>query len=126
MTTSAPYDPQTALETLAAALDPGEFATALVTRTGRRPCLTVTSRAGAAETSVYADQASYWCGSAEPIAAADDPLTAADKVATALRSFPQPPHDWWSRPSKARPGTCPPRFPGCAGTANGPGVKAQQ
>lgn len=85
MTTSAACDPQTALESLAAALDPGEFATALVTGTGRRPCLTVTSREAGAEESIYADQSSYWSGWAERIAAAGDPLTAAHKVATSTR-----------------------------------------
>ncbi len=94
MTTSVPHDPQIALESLAVALDPGEFITALVTGTGRRACLTVTSRRAGADESIYADRSSYWWGWGERIAAADDPLTAAHKVATLLRAAPQPAHDW--------------------------------
>jgi hypothetical protein len=92
--TAAARDPQTALETLATALDPGEFVTALVTGTGRRPCLTVTSRHAGVEQDVYADPAFYWSGTAEPLAPAGDPLTAAHRVATTLRAAPQPAHDW--------------------------------
>jgi hypothetical protein len=95
MTTSTvPRDPQTALASLAAALDPGEFATTLVTGTGRRPCLTVTSRHTCTEQHVYADDSSYWSGTAESIALVSDPLTAAHRVATTLRAAPQPAYDW--------------------------------
>jgi hypothetical protein len=92
--TATNRDPYTALEALAAALDPGEFVTTLVTGTGRRPCLTVTSRHAGTEQSVYADRKSYWSSSAERIAATSDPLTAAHKLATVLRAAPQPAHDW--------------------------------
>jgi hypothetical protein len=94
VTTTAARDPQTALETLAAALDPGEFVTALVTGTSRRPCLTVTSRHAGAEQNVYAGQSSYWSGSAEAIGPVGDPLTAAHKLAAALRAAPQPAQNW--------------------------------
>jgi hypothetical protein len=94
VTASAARDPQTALESLAAALGPGEFITTLVTGTGRCPCLTVTTRRAGADESIYAGRSSYWWGWGEPIAATDDPLTAAHKVATALRVAPQPAHDW--------------------------------
>lgn len=94
MTASAARDPQTALESLAAALDPGEFITTLVTGTSRRPCLTVTSRRAGADESIYAGRSSYWWGWGERIAADDEPLTAAHKVATLLRATPQPAHDW--------------------------------
>jgi hypothetical protein len=87
-------DPQTALERLAAALDPGEFATALVTGTSGRLYLTVTSRRAGMELTIYADRSWYWREWAEPIAATVDPVTAAHKVAAALRAVPQPDHDW--------------------------------
>jgi hypothetical protein len=87
-------DPRAALERLAAALDPGEFATTLVTGTARRPYLTVTSRRAGTEQTVYADRSWYWWEWAEPIAATVDPLTAASKVTTALRAIPEPAHDW--------------------------------
>jgi hypothetical protein len=88
--TTTPRDPRTALASLAAALDPGEFATTLLTGTGRRPCLTITSRHARAEQDVYADHTSYWSGTAEPIAPVSDPLIAANRVTTTLRAAPNP------------------------------------
>jgi hypothetical protein len=90
MTAPTARDPQTALESLAAALDPAEFVTALVTGTSRRPYLTVTSRPAGTEQTIYTGQSSYCWEWAEPIATTADPLTAAHKVATALRAAPQP------------------------------------
>jgi hypothetical protein len=92
--TPATGDPRTALEALATALNSAEFATALVTGTGRRPCLTVTSRHAGVEENIYAGPTSYWSGSAKRIAATSDPLTAAHRVTTALRAAPHPAHDW--------------------------------
>jgi hypothetical protein len=96
MTTAADFrDPQSALERLAAALDPAEFATALVTRPGHRPCLTVTSRhALGAEEHIYVGQSLYWTSAAEPIGPTGDPLTAAHNITTTLRAVSQPTDDW--------------------------------
>jgi hypothetical protein len=75
-----------ALERLATALDPGEFAAILVTRAGRRPRLAVVDRRTCAGEDVYADDSGwFWWAWAEPIAATDDPLTAAHLVTAALR-----------------------------------------
>lgn len=54
-------DPQTAaLEHLAAALDPRDHATTLVTGHDRVPYLTVSSRHAQLAEDIYADERSYW------------------------------------------------------------------
>ena len=73
-----------ALERLAAALEPKEFITVLVTRTGRRPRLTVASRRTQATEDIYADDW-FWWSWAERIAPVSDPMTAAHQVTTLLR-----------------------------------------
>lgn len=74
-----------ALERLATALGPA-FVTTLVTGTGRPPRLTVISRQTCSGKDVYADEHGwFWWSSAERIAPADDPLTAAHRVTAALR-----------------------------------------
>jgi hypothetical protein len=86
MTAPADLAPVAALERLAAAISPGEFATTLTTGAGRRPRLTVCSRSGSAAEDVYADgNGWFWWPWAERIAATSDPLTAACRVSAALR-----------------------------------------
>ncbi|HEY5988612.1 MAG TPA: hypothetical protein VIV12_19855 [Streptosporangiaceae bacterium] len=77
-----------ALEQLAAALEPGEFATTLVTRAGRVPSLWVLCRRSGAAQEARAQDGWYWWEWAEAIAPADDPLAAAHKITAALRDAP--------------------------------------
>jgi hypothetical protein len=84
--------PQAALERLAAALDPRDYVTTLVCGEGGAPCLTVTNRHAQFGDAIYADQQSYWWSFAERIAAVDDPLAAARKVTSVLRTVPEPSH----------------------------------
>jgi len=81
-----------ALEHLAAALDPRDFATTLTTGPGQRPRLTVTSRHAQFGDDIYADHQSYWWSFAERIAPVDDPPAAARTVASVLRATPEPSH----------------------------------
>ncbi len=83
---------QAALDALAAALDPSNFATTLVTGPGRTPHLAVSSRHAQLSEDIYADDQSYWWPWSERITAIDDPLTAAQKVADVLRTAPEPAH----------------------------------
>jgi hypothetical protein len=77
---------QAALESLATALGPRGFAAILVTGTGGRPRLAVVDRRTCAGEDVYADDTGrFWWAWAEPIAATDDPLTAACRVTAVLR-----------------------------------------
>jgi hypothetical protein len=69
--------PGTALENLATALDPREFAVILVTGTGRPPCLTVANRRTLVAEEIYAGDWAYWWPWLQPIAPTDDPLAAA-------------------------------------------------
>jgi hypothetical protein len=94
VTGSSPAMAVTALERLATALGAGEFATVLVAGTGRPPSLSVVSRHTYAAEEIYADDMAYWREWAESIGPADDPLTAAHRVATMLRAVPQPAYDW--------------------------------
>jgi len=88
--------PGTALEALAAAFDPKEFATALVSGEGRVPRLTVVSRPAHTSQDVYVDGDWFWYSWAERIAAVSDVAQAAAKVADMLRTtlppirMPQP------------------------------------
>jgi hypothetical protein len=81
---------QAALERLAAALDTQDFATTLTAGPGHQPFLTVTSRHADFGDDIYADHQSYWWSFAERIAAIDDPLGAAQKIANVLRAVPEP------------------------------------
>ena len=78
-----------ALEALAAALDPRDYITTLVSGQGRTPHLTVISRHADFGDDIYADGQSYWWSFAERIAAVDDPLAAARKVTSVLRITPE-------------------------------------
>jgi hypothetical protein len=94
-TTAIPHTAQAAaLERLAAALGSRDFATILVTGPGREPRLTITSRASKLSEDIYAGTSYRWSW-ADPICPADDPLTAAQKIAAVLRtaaSAPGPGH----------------------------------
>lgn len=86
-------DPQTAaLEHLAAALDPRDHATTLVTGQDRVPYLTVSSRHATLAEDIYADERSYWWSWAEPIAAIGNPQAAATKISHVLHATPEPTH----------------------------------
>ena len=86
-------DPRAAaLENLAATLDPRDYATILVSGQGRVPHLAVTSRHADFGDDIYADHQAYWWSFAERIAAIDDPLAAAQKIASVLRAVPEPSH----------------------------------
>jgi len=84
--------PGTALEALAAALDPREFATALVTGQARAPRLTVISRRAHASHDVYIKAGWYWHAWAERIAPVTDTEQAADKVIAVLAAALPPLH----------------------------------
>jgi hypothetical protein len=83
---------QAALERLAAALSPRDFATALTAGPGHRPFLTVTSRHIGFGDNIYADPIAYtwsWC---EQIAPASDPLAAAAEISKVLGTSAGPSH----------------------------------
>ncbi|HEY5989699.1 MAG TPA: hypothetical protein VIV12_25455 [Streptosporangiaceae bacterium] len=63
-------------------------------RPARPPTLSVVSRHTYAAEEIYADDVAYWWGCAERISSADDPLAAAHRVATVLRTTPGPADDW--------------------------------
>ena len=77
-----------ALEELATALDPREFAAILVTGREQRPCLTVTHRITRVTEDIYADRSTYWWSWAQPITVTSDPLAAAHRVTAFLRADP--------------------------------------
>jgi hypothetical protein len=80
--------PQAALESLATALNPREFAAILVIRAGCRPCLTVATRRTSAAENICADRSAFWWPWAEPIATTSDPLTAAVRITDVLGAVP--------------------------------------
>jgi hypothetical protein len=84
--------PQAALETLAAALDPRDYATTLTTGPGRT-CLSVTSRHAAIGDDIWADHRAYYYSWGEWIAPISAPATAARMISTVLRAVPQPARD---------------------------------
>ena len=88
MTAADGDGPEEALENLAAALDPREFAATLVTGTGHAPCLTVANRQTLVAENIYADRSAFWWSWAEPIAAASDPLAAAHRITGFLGAVP--------------------------------------
>jgi hypothetical protein len=77
-----------ALEELATALDPREFAMILVTGPEQRPCLTVAHRFTCAAEDIYTDRSAYWWPWVQPIAAISDPLAAAHHIMALLRADP--------------------------------------
>jgi hypothetical protein len=81
-----------ALERLAAALDPREFATTLTTGPGHT-CLSVTSRHAPIGDDIWADHRAYYYSWGEWIAPLTDRATAARMISTVLRALPQPAHD---------------------------------
>jgi hypothetical protein len=81
-----------ALERLAAALDPAQYATTLTTGPGRL-CLSVTSRHAAIGDDIFADHRAYYYSWGEWIAPVSDPATAAQMISAVLRAVPQPAHD---------------------------------
>lgn len=78
--------PAAALDDLAAALDAGEFITALVTGSARRPCLTVARRHTHLTAQVYACSGWFWWGWAERIAPTTQVTAAASAVTATLRT----------------------------------------
>jgi hypothetical protein len=82
-----------ALERLAAALDPNEYATTLTTGPGHGPRLSVTSRHAQIGDDIWADHRAYYYSWGEWIAPITDPATAARMISMVLRSVPQPAHD---------------------------------
>jgi hypothetical protein len=84
VTGSDPGGVQVALESLATALNPREFAAILVTGAGRRPCLTVTNRHTLIAQDICADGSAFWWPWAEPIAGISDPLAAAYRITDVL------------------------------------------
>jgi hypothetical protein len=81
-----------ALERLAAALDPADYATTLTTGPGRLR-LSVTSRHAAIGDDIFADHRAYYWSWGEWIAPISDPATAARMISTVLRSLPAAAHD---------------------------------
>ncbi|HZC40985.1 MAG TPA: hypothetical protein VE343_09965 [Streptosporangiaceae bacterium] len=74
-----------ALESLAAALDPGDHVTALVTGGDRPPRLAVTSRRTRLCDDIYAAHGWFWWSSAERIAPTSELSAAARAVSASLR-----------------------------------------
>lgn len=81
-----------ALERLAAALDPHDFATTLTTGSSHRPRLAVASRHAQIDDDIYADHRAFWWSWAEWIAPISDPHAAARIISMVLRVTP-PAHD---------------------------------
>ena len=82
-----------ALERLADALDPAEFATTLTAGPGHGPRLSVTSRHAQVGADIWADHRAYYWPWGEWIAPVSDPPTAACMISMVLRAVPQPAHD---------------------------------
>jgi hypothetical protein len=80
--------PQTALDALAAALDPVLFATTLTTAPGRPLRLTVTSRHAQIGDDIHADHRAYYWSWGEWIAPITDPATAARMISVVLWPLP--------------------------------------
>ena len=77
-----------ALERLADALDPADYATTLATRPSRT-CLSVTSRHAQIGDDIWADNRAFYWSWGEWIAPASDPATAARMISVVLRALPQ-------------------------------------
>jgi len=80
---------QAALEALAAALDPGDFATTLIANQDRPPWLSVTSRHADIGEDIYTADGWFWWSWAERITPVGEVPAAAAKVATVLGVVPQ-------------------------------------
>jgi hypothetical protein len=81
-----------ALERLADALDPCDYATTLTTGPGRTS-LSVTNRHAAIGDDVWADNRAFYWSWGEWIAPLSDPATAASMIGVVLRAIPQPARD---------------------------------
>jgi hypothetical protein len=81
--------PPAALETLADALDPADYATTLTTGPGRTH-LSVTSRHAQISDDIRADHRAFYWSWGERIAPISDPSTAARMISVVLRAVPQP------------------------------------
>jgi hypothetical protein len=87
--TESSSEDTTALEALAQALNPGQFAATIAP--GAVPHLRITNRhARQLSGSIYAGHGWYWWSWAERIAGCDDPAGAAAKVARVLRAIDEP------------------------------------
>jgi hypothetical protein len=82
----------TALERLAAELNPTEFATMLVTGDNQVPYLDVATRSPQLSETIYVHDGCFWWSWAERLAPITDLPTAAAKIAAVLRLIPQPAH----------------------------------
>lgn len=82
-----------ALERLADALDPGDYATTLTTGPGHGPRLSVTNRHAQIGDDIWADDRAFYWSWGEWIAPVSDPATAARMISAVLRAVPQPVHD---------------------------------
>jgi hypothetical protein len=86
-------DPRvTALNDLAAAVDPCHYAATLVTDDGPVPYLMVSSLHAQLGEAVFTDGQFYYWPWGQPIAAVGNPTAAASKVATVLAATPEPAH----------------------------------
>jgi hypothetical protein len=84
-------NPLSTLEKLAAELDPGQYAAAII-RQGRAPCLRVTNRRAPQLTEdIYAGRGWYWWSWAERISECHDPASTAAMVTRVLRTIAEPP-----------------------------------
>jgi hypothetical protein len=83
----------TALERLADALDPAEYATTLTSGPGHGPRLSVTNRHARIGDDIWADHRAYYYSWGEWIAPVSDPAAAARMIGTILCAVPLPAHD---------------------------------
>jgi hypothetical protein len=81
---------QAALDRLAAALDPADYATTLTTGPGHGPRLSVASRHAQIGDDIWADHRAYYWSWGEWIAPITSPATAARMISAVLRATPQP------------------------------------
>jgi hypothetical protein len=82
----------TALERLAAELDPSDFVTMLVTGDNQVPYLDVATRSPQLSETIYVQDGCYWWSWAERLTPITDVPTAAAKIAAVLHLIPQPAH----------------------------------
>jgi hypothetical protein len=84
--------PRTALIRLAAAFDPREYVTTLVAGSGPAPHLVVARRSAQLAEDIHAHDGWLWWSWAERIAPVTGLAAAAAKIATVLRTVPEPSH----------------------------------
>ena len=82
----------TALERLAAELDPGEFVTTLVAADSAVPYLDVATRSPQLSETIYALDGCFWWSWQERLAPVTDVQTAAARIAGVLRLIREPSH----------------------------------